>query len=114
MSAFSTKGMGGVAAPGTHRGLPAHHVVLTAGSDGPLLGVGWWIPTADGARVGQQGKGSASFRHEATVYGAPDYAQLYTADGPASSTVWCTVTVDGAVTDHQVAKGPWGQVFCRG
>src|SRR4051812_26372019 len=42
MSAFSSAGMGGVAAPGTHRGLPAHHVVITAGSDGPLLGVGWW------------------------------------------------------------------------
>jgi hypothetical protein len=118
IAGFPAGGMGalgpGSAGEGFHNGLPAHRIVISAGSDGPLLGVGWRAPTADGARGGKDLSGAATFRHAATVYGKPDYAQIYTYDGPESSTVWCTITVDGRVTDHQVAKGPWGQVFCQG
>ncbi|HEX2895141.1 MAG TPA: hypothetical protein VHO29_14180 [Marmoricola sp.] len=113
---FPSSGMGaaGFAGTGFDRGLKPHHIVITAESDGPLAGVGWKMPTADGPRGGKDAVGQRSFRHEATVYGKPDYAQLYTFDGPDSSWVSCTITVDGKVTDHQVAKGPWGQVFCQG
>lgn len=112
--AASGTGATGIPGTGFDRGLTPHHVVITAESDGPLAGVGWQMPTADGPRGGKDAVGQRSFRHEATVYGTPPYAQLYTFDGPHSSWVSCTVTVDGKVTDHQVAKGPWGQVFCRG
>ena len=95
-------------------GLPAHSLVISAGSDGPLLGVGWRIPTADGKRAGKDTSYQKSFRHATTVYGRPDYAQLYTRVGPDSSHVWCTVTVDGKVTERQEAHGPWGAVFCQG
>lgn len=116
VGSFPSTAMGeaGFAGTGFDRGLKPHHIVITAESDGPLAGVGWQMPTADGPRGGKDAVGQRSFRHEATVYGGPDYAQLYTFDGPNSSWVSCTITVDGKVTDHQVAKGPWGQVFCRG
>ena len=115
---FPAAGMGGLgpglAGSGMNSGLPAHRVVIAAGSDGPLLGVGWRIPTADGARGGTNRSYKSSFRRAATAYGRPDYAQLYTRVGPDSSEVWCTVTVDGRVVERQVARGPWGQVFCQG
>jgi hypothetical protein len=107
-------GISGVAGTGFNSGLKPHHIVITAESDGPLAGVGWKMPTADGPRGGKDAVGARSFRHEATVYGPPDYAQLYTFDGPESSRLSCTITVDGKVTDHQEAHGPWGQVFCQG
>jgi hypothetical protein len=116
-SGFSSSGSSagsGLGGPGFHDGLPPHHIVISAGSDGPLLGVGWKMPTADGPRSGKDLSGRRTFRYSTTVYGKPDYAQLYTYDGPESSTIWCTITVDGKVTEHQVAKGPWGQVFCQG
>ena len=115
---FPAAGMGGIgpglAGSGMNSGLPVHRVVIAAGSDGPLLGVGWRIPTADGARGGKNYSYKSSFRRAATAYGNPDYAQLYTHVGPDSSEVWCTVTVDGRVVERQVAHGPWGQVFCQG
>jgi hypothetical protein len=115
IAAFPSKGMGGLGLVGNGGtdGLPAHRVVITAGSDGPLV-AGWRIPTADGARSGKDMSLHTSFRHGATAYGRPDYAQLYAFVGQNSSTLWCTVTVDGRVTEHQVAHGPYGQVFCQG
>lgn len=118
IAGFPSSGMGiaaaGGAGTGFSNGLPRHRVVISAGSDGPLGGVGWRVPTADGDRVGRDTAPGSSFSHTSTAYGPPDYAQLYTYVGPESSKVWCTVTVDGKVTDHQEAKGPWGQVFCQG
>lgn len=115
---LQTSGMGGMpsgmAGSGFNRSLTRHHVVITAGSDSPLLGVGWRIPLADGPRSGTAKSAGTSFRHAATTYGRPDYAQLYTYIGPDGKDVWCTVTVDGRVTDHREAHGPWGQVFCQG
>jgi hypothetical protein len=118
LNAFPSAGMGnigpGLIGSGGTNGLPPHRVVIEAGSDGPLLGVGWRIPTADGARKGKDLSYKKSFRHAATAYGRPDYAQLFTRVGPNSSVVWCTVTVDGKVTERQEAHGPWGGVFCQG
>ena len=118
LSGFPSAGMGalgpGLVGSGGVNGLPAHSLVISAGSDGPLLGVGWRIPTADGKRAGKDTSYQKSFRHATTVYGRPDYAQLYTRVGPDSSHVWCTVTVDGKVTERQEAHGPWGAVFCQG
>lgn len=118
MNGFPSAGMGnigpGLLGSGGANGLPPHRVVISAGSDGPLLGVGWRIPTADGKRAGKDLSYHKSFRHSTTAYGRPDYAQLYTRVGPDSSYVWCTVTVDGKVTEREEAHGPWGGVFCQG
>jgi hypothetical protein len=117
LGGFPSAGMGvppGMVGSGSDYGLPPHHVVITAGSDGPLLGVGWKIPTADGKRGGKDLSYKSSFSHGATAYGRPDYAQLYTRVGPNSTRVWCTVRVDGRVTEHQEGRGPWSAVFCQG
>jgi len=118
VNGFPSAGMGtigpGLLGSGGANGLPPHSVVIQAGSDGPLLGVGWRIPTADGARQGKDLSYKSSFRHATTAYGKPDYAQLFTRVGPKSSVVWCTVTVDGKVTEREEAHGPWGGVFCQG
>lgn len=114
---FPSSGMGagpGLLGDGATQGLPPHRVVIEAGSDGPLLGVGWRIPTADGKRAGKDLTYKNRFRHAATAYGSPDYAQLYTRVGPDSSVVWCTVSVDGRVVERKEVKGPWGGVFCQG
>lgn len=115
---FPSAGMGsigpGLLGSGGANGLPPHRVVIEAGSDGPLLGVGWRIPTANGPRKGKDLSYKNWFRHSTTAYGKPDYAQLYTRVGPDSSVVWCTVTVDGKVTEREEAHGPWGGVFCQG
>jgi hypothetical protein len=115
---FPTAGMGnlapGLLGSGGSNGLPPHRVVIAAGSDGPLLGVGWRIPTGDGARKGKDFSYRKTFRHSTTAYGRPDYAQLYTRVGPDSSYLWCTVSVDGKVVEREEAKGPWGGVFCQG
>jgi hypothetical protein len=118
VKAFPSAGMGnigpGLVGSGGVNGLPPHRVVIEAGSDGPLLGVGWRIPTANGARKGKDLSYKNWFRHSTTAFGKPDYAQLYTRVGPDSSVVWCTVTVDGKVVEHEEVHGPWGGVFCQG
>jgi hypothetical protein len=118
LNGFPSTGMGeippGMLGSGGDYGLPPHRVVISAGSDGPLLGVGWKIPTADGKRGGKDLSYKKSFSHATTAYGRPDYAQLYTRVGPDSSRVWCTVRVDGVVTEHEEGHGPWSAVFCQG
>jgi hypothetical protein len=117
LAGFPSTGMGampGIAGEGFNDSLPRHQVVITAGADSPLAGVAWRIPLAKGARSGTEKSPGTSFSHAAVSYGQPDYAQLYTFVGPDGSHVWCTVTVDGRVTDHQEARGPWGEVFCQG
>ncbi len=120
LAGFPAAGMGGmgsmsgIAGQGFTDSLPRHQVVISAGADSPLAGVGWRIPLAKGARSGTEKSPGPSFSHSAVSYGNPDYAQLYTYVGPDGSHVWCTVTVDGRVTDHQEARGPWGEVFCQG
>ncbi|HEY0902914.1 MAG TPA: hypothetical protein VGE14_03410 [Marmoricola sp.] len=104
----------GLVGSGFTNSLERRHVVIEAGSDRRLQGVGWRIPLADGARSGTRKDPGTYFRHRAVTYGEPDYAQLYTYVGPDADVVWCKVTVDGRVTDRQVARGPWGQVFCQG
>ena len=98
---------------GSVANLAKHHVVLTAGSNGPLMAVGWWIPLADGQRKGSDTSHSRTFRHADTTYGDRDFAQLLAFGSSTSRRTWCTITVDGKVVDHQEGRGPWARVFCR-
>jgi hypothetical protein len=114
---FPSGGLGsssGIGGGGYDKSLPRHRVVITAGSPDGMLGVGWRIPLGDGPRSGTMKSPGRSFQHSTVTYGEPDYAQLYAYVGPNASKVWCTVLVDGRVTDHRIATGPWGQVFCQG
>jgi hypothetical protein len=101
-------------AHGSAHGLPRHHVTVTAQSDGPMMGVGWWIPFADGERKGGDSSKSKTFSHSDVTYGDADLARVLAYGGPYSKRTWCTVVVDGKVTERQEAKGPYGQVFCQG
>ena len=101
-------------AGGSAHGLTKHKVTVTAQSDGPMMGVGWWIPFANGERKGGDASKSRSFSHSDTTYGDADLARVLAYGGPYSKRTWCTVVVDGKVTERQEAKGPYGQVFCQG
>ena len=94
--------------------LPRHRVVVRAGSDGPMMAVGWWIPFADGDRKGGKSAPGRSFEHSDHSYGDADLARILAYGGPYSRTTWCTVSVDGKVTDRQEADGPYAEVFCQG
>lgn len=109
----------GAAAPGSGgfgsaHSLNRHRVTVTAHSDAPLLAVGWWIPFADGERTGSDQSGSSNYTHSDSTYGDTDLARILAYGGPFSKRTWCTVTVDGKVTERQEAAGPYAQVFCQG
>ncbi|MGY2877152.1 hypothetical protein ACVW00_004342 [Marmoricola sp. URHA0025 HA25] len=99
---------------GSSQSLTRHHVTVTAQSDAPLMAVGWWIPFADGARTGSDTSGSRSFHHSDGTYGDADLARILAYGGPYSKKTWCTITVDGKVTERQEAAGPYAKVFCQG
>jgi hypothetical protein len=101
-------------ASGSSHGLTPHHVVIAAQSDGPLMAVGWWIPFADGTRKGSDTSGSKTFSHADRTYGDNDLARILAYGGPNSKKTWCTITVDGKVTERQQAQGPYAEVFCQG
>ena len=116
MKSLSSPGAGfaGPFATGTSHSLTRHHVVIQAHSDGPMMAVGWWIPLADGKRKGADTSQTRTFRHADGTWGDGDLARILAYGGPYSQKTWCTITVDGKVTEHQVAKGPWAEVFCQG
>jgi len=99
---------------GSSKSLPKHHIVVKAVSDGEMMGVGWWIPFADGERKGGEAPKSKTFSHSDTTYGDADLGRILAYGGPTSKTTTCMIVVDGKVTEKQTAKGPYGQVFCQG
>jgi len=99
---------------GSTQSLTRHRVTVSAGSDGPMMAIGWWIPLADGPRKGSDTSKSRSFHHSDVTWGDGDLARVLAFGGPYSLKTWCTVTVDGRVTERQEAKGPWARVFCQG
>lgn len=111
----ATGGPGGSGAfgPGAVTSLARHHVVISAGSDAPLMAVGWWMPLADGRQKGSDTSHAERFRHADTTYGDGEYARVLAFGSSRSRKTWCTVAVDGKVVDHQEGRGPWARVFCR-
>ena len=101
-------------ANGSSKSLTRHRVVVKAGSDGPLMAAGWWIPVADGARKGGKKNPGRTYEHSDHTYGDSDLARILAYGGPYSRNTWCTVTVDGKVTERQHADGPYAEVFCQG
>ena len=99
---------------GSAKSLAKHHVVVKAVSDGVMMGVGWWIPFANGARKGGEVPKSTTFSHSDTTWGDSDLARILAYGGPNSKKTTCYVIVDGKVTEKETAEGPYGQVFCQG
>jgi hypothetical protein len=100
---------------GSSSHLAHHNVVVRAGSDSEMMAVGWWIPFADGERKGGDGSKPRTFRHADSTWGDPGtLARILAYSGPFSKKTWCTITVDGKVTERQEAPGPYAQVFCQG
>jgi hypothetical protein len=72
------------------------------------------VPTSRDHRSGKRTDLAESWSLATTVYGKPDYAQLFTWTGPEGYPITCTITVDGHVTARLTTHGPWGKIFCQG
>lgn len=114
LSATGTGAFGTSFGSGSSKSLPRHHIVLAARSDGDMMAVGWWIPLADGQRQAGKTDPGREFEHADYTYGDADLGRILAYGGPTSRKTSCTVTVDGKVTEHQSARGPYAQVFCQG
>jgi hypothetical protein len=95
--------------------LPKHHIVLRATSRAPLGTIGYIMPTSlnESSGVVKNYKGT-SWSISSTVYGSPDYAQIYLQAGSRGYPITCTITVDGHVTEQRSTEGPYGQLVCQG
>ncbi|MBO9522604.1 MAG: hypothetical protein J7518_13785 [Nocardioidaceae bacterium] len=126
LAGLQGKGGGGAATGGTlqmqglqggsmYKYLPKHHIVLRATSQAPLGTIGYIMPTSlnesSGIVKNYQGH---SWSISSTVYGNPDYAQIYLQAGSRGYPITCTITVDGKVTEQRSTEGPYGQMVCQG
>ena len=94
--------------------IPSHHIVLSLWSDHKLPFVIYNIPTSRDHPGGQSTDLGKSWSLSTTVYGKPDYAQLFTRSGFEGYPITCQITVDGRVTARLTSDGPWGKIFCQG
>lgn len=104
----------GLGGEGGVSGLPPHQIRLQLTSAVPISGVGYVIPTSLKDFYGVAEDIGKSWSLTTTVYGNPDYAQLFAQAGARGFPVTCTITVDGKVTERRSTAGPYGQLFCQG
>jgi hypothetical protein len=97
------------------RGLrrPTGHRPVGAADDNPRAALLTDVPTSRDHRSGKRTDLAESWSLATTVYGKPDYAQLFTWTGPEGYPITCTITVDGHVTARLTTHGPWGKIFCQ-
>jgi hypothetical protein len=94
---------------------PSHHIVLSLTSSRKLPFVIYNIPTSRDNRGGTiTDHLGRTWSVQTTVYGKPDYAQVFTRADWYGTPITCTITVDGRVTAHLTTSGPYGKVFCQG
>jgi hypothetical protein len=114
------KGSGGtLEMPGLQGGsmykyLPKHKIVLRVTSEVPIGTIGYVMPTSLRHSSGTVKNAGTSWSLTDTVYGNPDYAQLFFQAGSRGFPVTCTITVDGRVTERRSTEGPYGQMVCQG
>lgn len=118
---FSSGGFAGgdLTLPGFQGGsiyqyLPKHHLTLSARSEAPIGTVGYLIPTSLRKSSGIVKKVQNSWGLSTTVYGDPDYAQIFVQAGARGYPIICTISVDGHVTEHRATEGPYGRMICQG
>ena len=107
-------GPGGLAGEGASLSTTTRRLTMSATSDEPIFVLGYQAPTSNDAAYGRVESPGRSWSRSTTVYGPPDYAQIFLQAGPRATTITCTVTVDGRVTDRRTATGPYAQLFCQG
>lgn len=107
--------MPGLQGGSMYKYLPKHHIVLRATSRAPIGTIGYIMPTSlnESSGVVKNYKGT-SWSISSTVYGDPDYAQIYLQAGSRGYPITCTITVDGKVTEQRSTEGPYGQMVCQG
>jgi hypothetical protein len=94
--------------------LPRHRIVLTVTSAAPIGIVGYVIPTSLKRPYGEVHHVGTGWSLTTTVYGGPDYAQLFMQGDQRGDPITCTITVDGKVTEHQTTEGPYARLICQG
>lgn len=120
-SGFSANGLGsgnlnmpGLQGGSIYKYLPKHSITLRATSEAPIGTVGYIIPTSLHQNYGIAKNVQNAWSLTTTVYGDPDYAQLFVKAGARGFPITCTITVDGRVTEHRATEGPYGQLVCQG
>jgi hypothetical protein len=93
---------------------PRHHLVLSLTSSKKLPFLIYNVPTSRDNRGGTLTDLGRTWSVSTTVYGKPDYAQLFTRADWYGTPITCTITVDGRVTARLTTSGPYGKVFCQG
>lgn len=112
----SKTGLSAMGLPGTgaDRHLPRHHILLHVSSEQPIGTVGYIMPTSLRESSGIVKNVGRSWSLTSTVYGDPDYAQVFVQAGYRGFPITCTITVDGHVTDRRSTEGPYGEMICQG
>ena len=106
--------LGGLKGHSVSASIPRHHIVLSMTSREKLPFLIYNIPTSRDNRGGTLTDLGRTWSVATTVYGNPDYAQLFTRANWNGTPITCTITVDGHVTARLTTSGPYGKVFCQG
>ncbi len=110
----SSMNMPGLQGGSYYKYLPKHRLDLSVTSEAPIGVVGYVIPTSLRSTSGTAKNVGTSWHLSTTVYGSPDYAQLFMQAGAAGYPLTCTIKVDGKVTERRSTEGPYGQLVCQG
>lgn len=111
LSGLPSFGMPGLTGNGFSHSAEPHQVTMKVSSNATMVYAGWRVPSADKSHGAKPSEG---FNVTVTGYGPPDLAQIFVTAGPGGRRTECTITVDGKVTEHRVATGPYAYLFCQG
>jgi len=106
--------MPGMQGGSVYKSLPRHSITMRITSEAPIGTVGYVVPTSLRNSSGVVKNVQRSWSLSTTVYGSPDYAQLFMQAGARGFPITCTIIVDGRVTERRSTEGPYGQMICQG
>jgi hypothetical protein len=99
---------------GASKHLPRHKIVLRVVSEDTIGTVGYIMPTSLHESSGVVKNVGKSWSLTSTVYGDPDWAQIFVQARARGFPITCTITVDGRVTENRSTEGPYGRMVCQG
>lgn len=106
--------MPGMQGGSIYKSLPRHSLTMRITSEAPIGTIGYVVPTSLRHSSGVVKNVQRSWSLTTTVYGDPDYAQLFMQAGARGFPITCTIIVDGRVTERRSTEGPYGQMICQG
>lgn len=106
--------LNGIPGGSVAQNLPRHSITLRVTSAAPIGTIGYLMPTSLRNSRGVVKNVGTSWSLSSTVYGSPDYAQIFVQAGARGFPITCTITVDGRVTEQRATEGPYGQMVCQG